>query len=64
MLVYVSLVQRCVTSVDTYSVFSRAGYCGMSDESMRRLKAEFDDRFDLVSHFSVVIVPVTSTNYY
>ena len=61
--VLVCVWQRCVTSVDTSSVSSRAAGCGLERRSEDRLKAEFGDRFNWVSHFSVVIGPVTPTNY-
>ncbi|KAI0237702.1 hypothetical protein LSAT2_011720 [Lamellibrachia satsuma] len=37
--------------------------CGLTRPSERRLQAEFGGRIDLVSHFSVVIGPVTPNNY-
>ncbi|KAI0212931.1 hypothetical protein LSAT2_002067 [Lamellibrachia satsuma] len=40
-----------------------ANRCGLTEPSKKRLKTEFDRRFDWVSHFSVVIGPVTPTNY-
>ena len=55
----------CVSSVQvlTSSLSSRADDCGLSWPSLCRLQAEFEDRFHFVSHFSVVIGPVTPTNY-
>ena len=48
-----------MTSVDTSSVSSRARGCGLTRPSGDGLKAKFGDRFNWVSHFSVVIGPVT-----
>ena len=47
----------------TFAVSSRAGRSGLSAESEGSLKAEFGDRFKLVSHLSVVIFSVTHFNY-
>ena len=60
MLVCVCVRQR---SVDTSSVSSRATLCGMTRPSVDRLRAEFGGSIYWVSHFSVVIGPVTPTNY-